>query len=46
MARFKVPRHLRVVDGFDDIGVTASSKIQKKQLAAYAEKLLAAEVSR
>ena len=40
MAGFKVPRHLRLVDGFEDIGMTASSKIQKKQLAAHAVKIL------
>jgi fatty-acyl-CoA synthase len=43
IARFKVPHHLRIVAGFDDIGVTASSKVQKKQLATHAEKLLAQE---
>ena len=33
----------RVVAGFEEIGMTASSKVQKKQLAAHAEKLLAEE---
>jgi fatty-acyl-CoA synthase len=40
MASFKVPRYLRLVQGFEDIGMTASSKIQKKQLAAHAVKIL------
>ena len=40
MAGFKLPRYLRLVQGFEDIGMTASSKIQKKQLAAHAVKLL------
>jgi long-chain acyl-CoA synthetase len=40
MAGFKVPRHLRIVDGFEHIGMTASSKVQKKQLAAHARTLL------
>lgn len=40
MAGFKVPRHVWIVDGFETIGMTASSKIQKKQLAAHARGLL------
>ncbi|ANY09657.1 fatty-acid--CoA ligase [Pseudonocardia sp. HH130630-07] len=40
MAGFKLPRYLRIVDGFDDIGMTASSKIQKNKLAAHARGLL------
>lgn len=40
MAGFKVPRHVRLVDGFDGIGMTASSKVQKKQLAAHARQVL------
>ena len=40
MAGFKVPRHVFVVEGFEAIGMTASSKVQKKPLAAYARKLL------
>ncbi|KAA9161636.1 AMP-binding protein [Amycolatopsis acidicola] len=40
MAGFKVPRYLRVVAGFEGIGMTASSKIQKKQLAEHARRLL------
>ncbi len=36
MAGFKAPRHLRIVDGFEHIGMTASSKIQKKQLREHA----------
>ena len=40
MAGFKVPRHLRIVDGFEHIGMTASSKVQKSKLAAHARALL------
>ena len=40
MAGFKVPRHLRIVDGFEGIGMTASSKVQKNRLAAHARTLL------
>ncbi|MFF4753333.1 AMP-binding protein [Streptomyces sp. NPDC002514] len=41
MAGFKVPRHLRIVDGFEDIGMTASSKVPKNRLASHARTLLA-----
>jgi fatty-acyl-CoA synthase len=44
MAGYKAPRHVWIVDGFEDIGMTASSKVQKKQLAAHARKLLEAAV--
>jgi fatty-acyl-CoA synthase len=40
MAGFKVPRYVRVVDGFESIGMTASSKIQKRLLVEHAVKLL------
>lgn len=40
MAGFKVPRHVWIVDDFEAIGMTASAKIQKKQLAAHARLLL------
>ncbi len=40
MAGFKVPRHVWVVEDFEAIGMTASSKVQKKPLAAHARKLL------
>jgi fatty-acyl-CoA synthase len=40
MAGFKVPRHVRIVQGFEGIGMTASSKVQKKQLAAHARQVL------
>jgi fatty-acyl-CoA synthase len=40
MAGYKVPRHVWIVDGFESIGMTASSKVQKKQLAAHARTLL------
>ena len=36
MAGYKVPRHLQIVDGFERIGMTASSKIQRKQLREHA----------
>ncbi|GLY70855.1 AMP-binding protein [Amycolatopsis taiwanensis] len=42
MAAFKVPRYLRVVEGFEGIGMTASSKIRKRQLAEHAVRMLAA----
>ncbi len=40
MAGFKVPRHLQVVETFESIGMTASSKIQKIRLRAHAISLL------
>ncbi|SFQ76305.1 AMP-binding protein [Amycolatopsis rubida] len=40
LAGFKVPRHLRIVDGFETIGMTASAKVQKNRLAAHARALL------
>lgn len=40
MAGFKVPRHVWFVEGFEDIGMTASSKIQKRKLVEYALSLL------
>ena len=40
MAGFKVPRHVWIVENFEAIGMTASSKIQKKQLADHARKLI------
>jgi fatty-acyl-CoA synthase len=43
MAGFKVPRHVWIVEDFESIGMTASSKIQKKQLAAHARKLAGME---
>ena len=43
LASFKVPRHIFVVEGFEAIGMTASSKIQKRQLAAHARTLLGLE---
>lgn len=32
LAGFKLPRHLVVVDSFDDLGMTASGKVQKNKL--------------
>jgi fatty-acyl-CoA synthase len=40
MAGFKVPRHVWIVDSFDTIGMTASAKIQKRQLIEHARRLL------
>jgi fatty-acyl-CoA synthase len=46
LAGFKVPRYLRIVDGFESIGMTASSKVRKRDLAEHAERLLARETLR
>lgn len=35
-ANFKVPRYVRIVDSFDHIGMTASSKIQRNKLREFA----------
>ncbi|MGG5810069.1 class I adenylate-forming enzyme family protein [Falsiroseomonas sp. CW058] len=35
-AGFRVPRHLRLVDSFDAIGMTASAKVQKSKLREHA----------
>lgn len=32
MANFRVPRYLKIVDSFDDIGMTGSAKVQKNRL--------------
>jgi len=40
LAGFKAPRYLRIVDGFETIGMTASSKVKRKELTAYAIKVL------
>jgi fatty-acyl-CoA synthase len=40
LANFKVPRHVWIVKDFETIGMTASSKIQKKPLAEHAKRLL------
>lgn len=39
MAGFKVPRHVAIVDGFEAIGMTASSKVIKARLAEHARAL-------
>ena len=36
ISNFKVPRYVRIVDNFDEIGMTGSSKVQKNKLRAYA----------
>jgi fatty-acyl-CoA synthase len=35
-ANFRVPRYLRIVDGFETIGMTASGKVQKAKLREHA----------
>ena len=35
-ANFRVPRHLRIVDGVERIGMTGSAKIQKNRLRDFA----------
>lgn len=35
-ANFKVPRYLRIVDSFEHIGMTGSSKVQKNKLKDHA----------
>jgi fatty-acyl-CoA synthase len=35
-ANFRVPRHLRIVDDFESIGMTASGKVQKTKLREHA----------
>ncbi|WP_233256121.1 class I adenylate-forming enzyme family protein [Falsiroseomonas bella] len=36
LAGFRVPRHLRIVDSFEHIGMTASAKVQKNKLRDFA----------
>lgn len=36
MANFRVPRYVRIVENFDDIGMTGSAKVQKNRLRAQA----------
>jgi fatty-acyl-CoA synthase len=43
MAGFKAPRYVRVIADFDAIGMTASGKVQKKELRMYALKALGLE---
>lgn len=38
-ANFKVPRYLEIVDTFENIGMTGSSKVQKNKLRAHALQL-------
>jgi fatty-acyl-CoA synthase len=42
---FKVPRYVRIMETFEDIGLTASSKVQKTKLAAYAAEVLGGRAS-
>jgi len=35
-ANFKVPRHLRIIASFDEIGMTGSGKVQRNKLRAFA----------
>lgn len=43
LAGFKVPHYVRIVESFDQIGMTASSKVQKNKLAAHARRILGLE---
>jgi fatty-acyl-CoA synthase len=36
MANFRVPRYVRIVESFEDIGMTGSAKVQKNRLRAQA----------
>jgi fatty-acyl-CoA synthase len=36
MANFRVPRHVKVVESFENIGMTGSAKVQKNKLRAQA----------
>ncbi|MBU8545099.1 MULTISPECIES: class I adenylate-forming enzyme family protein [Roseomonadaceae] len=40
LANFRMPRHLRIVEGFEAIGMTASGKVQKVKLRMHALKVL------
>jgi fatty-acyl-CoA synthase len=40
MSGFKLPRYLCLVDGFEEICMTASAEVQRKALAAHATQLL------
>ena len=42
-ANFKVPRYVRMISSFDGIGMTASSKVQKRKLRDYVIKDLGLE---
>ncbi|MNI99342.1 AMP-binding domain protein [compost metagenome] len=42
-ANFKVPRYMEIVDTFEDIGMTGSSKVQKIKLRAHAIRLFGLE---
>lgn len=46
LARFKLPRYLHIFDGFDEIGMTASAKVRKSDLAEHAMRLLRSETVR
>jgi fatty-acyl-CoA synthase len=36
MANFRVPRYVRIVESFEDIGMTGSAKVQKNKVRAQA----------
>jgi fatty-acyl-CoA synthase len=36
MANFRVPRYVKIVDSFENIGMTGSAKVQKNKLRAQA----------
>lgn len=43
MAGFKAPRHVSIIDGFESLGMTASSKVRKADLAEVAAGLVACD---
>jgi fatty-acyl-CoA synthase len=43
LASYKLPRRFWFIENFDDIGMTASSKIQKRHLSDYAKRIIEAE---
>jgi fatty-acyl-CoA synthase len=36
MANFRVPRYVKIIDTFENIGMTGSAKVQKNKLRAQA----------
>ncbi|WP_422367385.1 AMP-binding protein [Pelagibius sp.] len=45
LANFKIPKYIAIVESFESIGMTASSKIPKRLLAEHAKKLFGLEDS-
>jgi len=46
LASYKLPRRFWFIESFDEIGMTASSKIQKRHLSNYAKQIIEAERER